>query len=201
MQRTRRPRASLYYVSMTRARETLSLLQLEDAYRPDLRDKPLLANHNERARALLQPLRNVPSVVERHAPSPDISDRRLEVRIMECTLQNVVPSFAGWRTAHSRTQRAIASLAPGDPLSLSYEDGKWKVLDRDGRQVGLMARKWALPNGMNIVQAMVQGIFTRWAKDEEDEERKQRLRSETWEVVVPQLVLSHGRSTVIGVAL
>ena len=82
------------------------------------------------------------------------------------------------------------------PLSLLHEDGQWKVFDRDGRQVGRMAQKWALPNGMSIVQATVQGIFTRWAKDDEDEQRRQMLRSETWEVVVPQLKLSRERSQV-----
>ena len=187
----------LYYVSMTRARETLSLLQLEDADLPDFRDKPLLANHKERAETLLQPLRNVPSVLERQAPSPDISDRRLDVRIMQCTMQDVVLSFAGWRAAQSKAHHAIAALEPGDPLSLQHEDGQWKVFDHDGRQVGRMARKWTLPNAMTIDQAVVQGIFTRWAKDEEDGERRQTLRSETWEVVVPQLTLSRGLSPVV----
>ncbi len=35
------------------------------------------------------------------------------------------------------------------------------------------------------------GVFTRWAADEEDEARKRMLRSETWEVVVPRLFVSH----------
>ena len=186
----------LHYVSMTRARETLSLLQLKDTDSMDFRDKPLTANHHQRAGELLQPLQNIPSVLERHVPCSDISDRRLDVRIMECTMQDVVLSFAGWRAMRSDAHRAIAALAPGDPLSLLHEDGQWKVFDHDGRQVGRMAHKWALPNGMSIVQVTVQGIFTRWAKDDEDEQRRQMLRSETWEVVVPQLKLSCERSPV-----
>ena len=116
---------------------------------------------------------------------------------MQCTMQDVVLSFAGWRAAQSKAHHAIAALEPGDPLSLQHEDGQWKVFDHDGRQVGRMARKWTLPNGMTIDQAVVQGIFTRWAKDEEDGERRQTLRSETWEVVVPQLTLSRGGSPVV----
>ena len=180
----------LYYVSMTRARETLALVRLDDAGRSDVRDTPLRAKREERAASLLQPLGNDPSVLEREVPRPDISDRRLGIRIAECTMKDVVLSFAGWRAAHSRTHRAIAILAPGDPLSMSYEDGQWKILDRKGRQVGRMARSWTLPHGMAIARASVQGIFTRWADDGEDEERKRRLRSETWEVVVPQFFLS-----------
>ena len=184
----------LYYVSMTRARETLSLMQLEAADRVNFRDKSLTANQDERASTLVQPLRSVPSVLERQAPNPDIADRRLDMRIMECTMQDVVLSFAGWRAPNSKAHRAITALAPGDPLSLLHEDGQWKVFGHDRHQVGRMARKWVLPSGMSIAQAVVQGIFTRWAKDESDEEHKQKLRSETWEIVVPQLTLKYEQS-------
>ena len=182
----------LYYVSMTRARETLALVQLDDAGQPHVRDRPLSARRDERSATLLQPLRNDPSVLEREVPCPDISDRRLDVSITECTMGDVVLSFAGWRPAGSKVHRAISALTPGDRLSLLHEEGQWKVLDDEGSEVGRMARKWAVRNGMSIDSAVVQGIFTRWAKDEQDEERKQRLRSETWEVVVPQLMLSRG---------
>ena len=184
----------LYYVSMTRARETLALVRLDDAGRPDVRDTPLRAKRDERAAPLLQPLGDHHSVLEREVPRPDISDQRLDIRIAECTMKDVVLSFAGWRAVHSRTHRAIAALSPGDPLSLSHEDGQWKVLDREGRQVGRMAKSWTLPRGMTIARASVQGIFTRWATDGEDEERRRTLRSETWEVVVPQFFLSRESS-------
>ena len=114
----------LYYVSMTRARETLSLLQLEDADRPDFRDNPLTADPVQRARTLLQPLTNVSSALVRQPSTPDISDRRLDVRIVQCTMQDVVLSFAGWRAPHSAAHRAIDALAPGDPLFLLHEDGQ-----------------------------------------------------------------------------
>ena len=182
----------LYYVSMTRARETLALVQLDDAGQPHVRDRPLSARRDERSATLLQPLRNDPSVLEREVPRPDISDRRLDVSITECTMGDVVLSFAGWRPAGSKVHRAISALTPGDRLALLHEEGQWKVLDDEGSEVGRMARKWAVRNGMSIDSALVQGIFTRWAKDEQDEERKQRLRSETWEVVVPQFMLSRG---------
>jgi len=51
-------------------------------------------------------------------------------------------------------------------------------------------KSWTLPRGMTIVRASVQGIFTRWADDGKDDELKKKLRSETWEVVVPQFFLS-----------
>ncbi len=202
----------LYFVSMTRARETLAMVQVEDAPhraydcpgscaplamaqvedapRPDVRDKPLPAKTGERAAALLQPLRKAPSVLEREVPCPDIADRRLDITIMECVMGDVVLSFAGWSPAHSRVHRAIAALSPDDPLSVLYEDSQWKILDHKGQQVGRMAKNWTLPSNMAIDHALVRGIFTRWADDQEDEDFKQRLRCETWEIVVPQLFLS-----------
>ena len=188
----------LYYVSMTRARETLSLMRLEDADVHNSRDQPLRANHRERANALLQPLGRIPSVLERHVPTPDIADPGLDVRIMDCTMADVVLSFAGWRASNSEVHRVVAAVAPGDPVSLLHENGQWKVFDRQGRQVGRMARRWSLPDGMTIVQAVVQGVFTRWARDAADEEHRQWLRSDTWEVVVPQITLSRDRSPAAG---
>ena len=180
----------LYYVAMTRARETLALMQLDDAGRPDPRDKALAARQGERAGTLLRSLAGAPSVVQRQAPQPDIADPRLDERIMECTLGDVFVSFAGRKAPGNRTHRAIAALSPGDPLSLVQASGHWKVVDGNGRQVGRMAKRWSVPAGMAIAKAVVGGIFTRWAKDESDEEWKKRLRCDTWEVVVPRLTLT-----------
>ncbi len=180
----------LYYVSMTRARETLALMQLEDVSRPDPGDNALTARQGERAGTLLRPLTGAPSVAQRQAPQPDISDPRLDERIMECTMEDVVLSFAGWRASESGTHRAIATLSPGDSLSLLQANDYWKIVDSKGRQVGRMARKWSVPDGMMIANAVVGGIFIRWAKDESDVERRRRLRCETWEVVVPRLTLT-----------
>ena len=83
--------------------------------------------------------------------------------------------------------REIRRRQPGAPLSLVREDGQWRTRDHARIQVGRMARRWSPPAGMAIERAVVHGIFTRWAKDEVDKERRQRLRCETWEVVVPKL--------------
>ena len=180
----------LYYVSMTRARETLALLQLEDASLPNPRDHALAARQGERAGTLLRSLMGVPSVVQRPVLPPEISDPRLDERIVECNMGEVFVSFAGRKAPESRTHRAIAALSLGDPLSLVQAGGHWKMVDVKGRQVGRMAGKWSVPTGMTIAKAVVGGIFIRWAKDESDKEWKQSLRCDTWEVVVPRLTLT-----------
>lgn len=83
-----------------------------------------------------------------------------------------------------------AALSLGDPLSLVQAGGHGKMVDGKGRQVGRMARTWSVPAGMTVAKAVAGGIFTRWAKDENDEEWKQRLRCDTWEVVVPRFTLT-----------
>ena len=190
----------LYYVAMTRACQTLTLLQVADVHATNLRDEPLAATANERAEDLLQPLEKSPSVIERDAPSPDISDRRLDERLMICGMEDVVLSFAGWRSKASETHRAIASLKPGDPLSFVREGDHWELLDAKQRPVGRMARKWAVPKGMTIAQTAVHGIFVWRAEDANDEEHKKHLCSDTWEVVVPRFVLFPERSQVLRVA-
>ena len=119
----------LYYVSMTRARETLSLISLDDGGREGSRDNstsgpaetnvptPCFSNSGARLRYW-----------NAKAPSPEISDPRLDVRVAECTMEDVVLSFAGWRTAKGKVHRTIARLEPGDPLSLLRENGQWKIL-------------------------------------------------------------------------
>ena len=180
----------LYYVSMTRARETLALVRLEDGAQPDMRDNPLTAGQGERAAQLLQPLSDSASVTERPAPEPDLSDPRLDDIIADCAMEDVVLSFAGWQPPGARVHRAIEALAPGDPLSLSNENGQWKVLDAAGQPVGRMARKWSLPDGMHVAEATVQGIFQRRADDGADKEFRRNLRTEAWEVVLPRLLLT-----------
>ena len=179
----------LYYVAMTRARETLTLLRADDADTADPLDESIRATARERAANLLQPLLAAPSVIAREAPAPDISDHRLHERITACGMQDVVLSFAGWRSTRSRTHRAIARLQPGDPLLLVQANGHFELFDSAQRHhVGRMARNWTLPTDTTVVRASVYGIFVRRVVDGADEKLRQQLQADTWEVVVPTFV-------------
>ena len=179
----------LYYVAMTRARETLTLLRVDDAKAAHPLDEPVQATSGERAASLLKPILEATSVIEREAPVPDISDQRLHERIMVCGMQDVVLSFAGWRNPQSQRHRAIARLKPGDPLSWVHANGYCELFDSAKRDhVGRMARKWDMPKDEIIVRASVHGIFVRRASDGAGEEFRQRLRADTWEIVVPTFV-------------
>ena len=185
----------LYYVAMTRARETLALLRVDNADRYDARDQPLAAPEWQRAASLVRPLAGAKCVLERPAPEPDISDKRLADKTMICTMADVVLDFSGWKSPQNQVHRAIGELEPGGPLALVQQGSQWKVLDKKRRQVGRMARKWVVPEGMEILRADVHGVFARWAKDQKDEQFAGRLRSDSWEVVVPRIVLTPAPAT------
>ncbi len=176
----------LYYVAMTRARETLALVQLENANHPNIRDQSHASPPATRAATLLQSLKDCPSVLERNIPPPDISNNQYDIQIKVCNLEEIVLSFAGRRSGSDPVHRAIAELAVGDQLSLSKIDDRWFLLDRQGRKVGQMSSKWAPPSDAVIIKTSVYGIFTRSADETKEEEYKQKLQSEKWEIVLPQ---------------
>ena len=185
----------LYYVAMTRARETLALLNVENTRPPDARDRPLAATAGQCAAALFLPPDGAQCVLKRPAPEPDISDRCLNDRTAICTMADVVLDFAGWKPAGNQVHRAIGELEPGEPLFLIRQRSHWKVLDRKRREVGRMARNWSAAPGMEILRADVHGVFTRWASDQKDTQHAHRLKCDTWEVVVPRIVWTPARPT------
>lgn len=176
----------LFYVSMTRAKQTLSLLSLGDSRQFDPHDEPLRANAHQRSQALFKPLVGAPSVLTRNVSNVDLSDPRLAQAFMTCTMGDVWISFAGRHSRESSVHHAISTLNFGDDLSVIQVDGRWELRDRTGQCVGLMARNWIGRNKAKVIRATVHGIFTRSKSDETDEEYVSKLRSDSWEIVVPE---------------
>ena len=179
----------LYYVAMTRARETLALVDLHDHSARHSDDPPLSASSRQRAATLIHPLNARPCTLERQFPSPDTTDPRLRYKTVVCTMGDVYMDFAGRLPAHDETHRAISELRTGDVLSLTRQNGQSKILDSHGRQVGRMRADWDVPSGMELGGATVHGVFVRWREDVNDERYARNLQSNTWEVIVPKLTL------------
>ena len=179
----------LYYVAMTRARETLALVELVDHGENDSDDPLLAAAIRQRAATLIEPLKARPCTLERQVPSPDTTDPRLHDKTVVCTMGDVYMDFAGRLPAHAETHGAISALKPGDALSLVRQSARWKILDKHGRQIGRMKADWDVPTGMEFGGATVHGVFVRWRKDVKDRGFASKLRSDAWEMVVPKLTL------------
>jgi ATP-dependent DNA helicase RecQ len=72
-----------------------------------------------------------------------------------------------------------------------------ELLDGGGRVVGRLAKRYVMPNGMTPLAASVAGIVRRDVAAT-DPEYHGLLKSEVWEVVVPELVFDpaiHARAS------
>ena len=141
-----------------------------------------------RRHSLLDAIGETDSVIRRpangaSAPAPELSRRYRRPALNEINL-----GFAGRRRARDPVHRAIAALAPGDPLNVRVLDGgRLELLDRSGEVVGRLARAFELPVGMRCVSAVVHAVVT-WSREASDTRFQDGLKCDYWEVVVPELV-------------
>ena len=160
----------LYYVAMTRARQTLALARFP------------------RPHPLQDGLSGIPSVLRRQAPAnPPPAAPELARRYSRLSLRDVFLSFAGYKRPDHPVHRAIAALSPGDPIQVRVELNRWELLDRNKTIVGQLAAGFKPIVGMRCASATVLAIAT-WDRESSEPEYRDRLHSDTWEVVVPELV-------------
>lgn len=153
----------LFYVAMTRARQTLTLCERVGQRHPFVPD--------------------VRSLALRTRPSPPALPSIALHRIGRATPEHVILSWPGHFAPSHSIPRAIASLRIGDALSLRPRDGDkpgWELANRSGQVVGRMSSKFTPPPGQ-IIAVRVAAIHTRKAKSDETD-----VRSVRWEVVLPE---------------
>ena len=165
----------LYYVAMTRARLTLTLAKTGNS-NPFLR---LLTDH--------------PSVLVRPepdqiTPAPQVA-RQTYLRL---SLRDVQLSFAGYRSPDHPIHGAIANLSFGDALQVRTDRTPWEVATSDGITVGRLAQAFQKPWNPEEVSATVLAI-ARWNKTKSEGKFLDRLNSEEWEVVIPEIVMGRGQ--------
>ena len=165
----------LYYVAMTRARQTLTLARLSGTHPfQDLLSDLLSVQH-----------RDLPVQLPPERPELARHYRRLSLR-------DVFLSFVGYKHKSDPVNRAIAALSPGDLLGLQKNSNRWVLLDCNGTVVGQLASSFVPPTGMHCTSATVLAIVT-WNKEKSDPQFQNDLRCENWEVVVPELVFEPDR--------
>ena len=159
----------LYYVAMTRARQTLTLTCSDESH-------PFQATLHDHPSILHRPPVAVPP------PTPEMT-----TRYQRLSLRNVDLSFAGRYQTNNPVHRAITALSPGDPLRVRTTQQPWQLLDRTGNVVGRLAKSYKPPPTMRLRSATVLAIVTRRRADSEPQ-YQDTLKCEEWEVVVPELV-------------
>lgn len=164
------PERRLYYVAMTRARQTLTLAMLADS--GNRYPQELLAHPS------------CHPVVAEVGPAPPPALRRVHQSI---ALADVDLGYAGRRGSSHSVHAQIAELRPGSTLQLDASDGHWVLRNADNWVVGQMAKSFQPPPNMRCCLALVDAITIRYRADSQPE-YQHLARCEHWETVIPALV-------------
>ena len=160
----------LYYVAMTRARQTLTLVA---------------APGGQTERALLAPLATCEGVLRREVKGTFPDETDLRFRIERCTLSDVDLGWPGRSPASVRD--AISEVRSRDRLWLVSKSAGWFLEDASGRAVIRMAKVWKPPEGMELRRAQIRGIYE-WQEDEKAAGEYRQPNCERWEVVLPEFL-------------
>ena len=167
----------LYYVAMTRARETLTLARFEGPHR------------------LQEALLDRPCVLHREPGELPPAAEGLEHRLVQLTLEQVDLGFAGRQEADQPIHRAIAALSPGDPLKTRVANGgRWDLLNLEGMVVGRLAKSFTPLAGTRCRSASVLAVVG-WSREASKPEYRDYLRCDSWEVIVPVLTFEPDRQS------
>lgn len=164
----------LYYVGMTRARETLHLLWRRDernAHVPLLRGAP--ETH----------LRHL------HPPEPPEPIRRRRFELLG--LSGLHLSYAGHHPPDHPVHEALARLQPGDPLQVvETGNGSLHLQIPSGLTVARLSKKgnedWR--NRTEAIEKARVVALVEWKAESRDPTYQERLRCERWEVPVVEIV-------------
>ena len=159
----------LYYVAMTRAKETLALAKIGPTH------------------AFLDDLAEESSVSVRGPTKLAAPSKELARRYEKLGLGDVDLGFAGRYAQSASVHGAIAKLTAGDELRLRIIDDKRELVTDEGVCVGRLARAFEAPAGMHCIGGRVEAIVVRTWEDS-NAEYAGSLRCDRWEVVVPELV-------------
>jgi ATP-dependent DNA helicase RecQ len=160
----------LYYVAMTRAQETLTLV---------------LGSFGS---GLVDGLPDDPCFFRREGPSPVEFRTGLLRTWQRPSLKHVDLGFAGRYAPAHAVHRAIQALKPDDSLELVRNGERLELQDSSGQVVCRLAKSYKLPDGKRCVEARVAAVLVR-DRDDAEPDYRDGIRCDQWELIVPELVL------------
>ena len=161
----------LYYVAATRASQTLLVAKLDGQH------------------PFLDTLPKTPAMIRLAYPtSPDQLPYELKSRYQTLSLSDIDIGYAGRYPADHPIHGVLESLAPGDPLQLVNQGGKWLLQAQNGMTVGRLAAAWMPPRDNCPLKARVIAVLVRCRADA-SEQFQDFIRAETWRFVVPELII------------
>ena len=160
----------LYYVVMTRARQTLMLSSINNS------------------QGFQSELRGHKAAIQRETANLSPHSTEVERQFVQPNLQNIDIGFAGRHHCRNPIHKEISRLTAGDPLKVNTEkNGSWLLLSSSGRPVGRLAKSFKPPSGMRCCAAELFAVVS-WNRKISDNKFHSYLKCDEWEVVVPTLV-------------
>lgn len=166
----------LYYVAMTRARETLTLCEAIA--------RPNPSSHE------LEDDEFIVRTPQAEFPEPQAALNKIYVQL---GLAHVDLGFAGRKPAADPVHRAIAMLKVGDSLDLARLDERWVFKNRRGLIVGRLSQKFEIPAG-EIEDVRIGAIVHRSKRQCRGTEWESRCQVDNWEVVLCQISIRPERT-------
>lgn len=163
----------LYYVAMTRARRSLSVLSLGKRH-------PMLGDTDD------------PSLLVRPPAKRMIDVSACSKVYQPLTLSDVYLDYAGRLSLGHPTLMALEGVAAGDPVRLKRSSDHWLVESTEGVALGRLAKSYCPPTDAEFVEGTVAAVVLRTREDCAEDWRP-GLRREEWAVVVPELVFLRQR--------
>ncbi|MBW0159635.1 RecQ family ATP-dependent DNA helicase [Sedimentimonas flavescens] len=158
----------LFYVAMTRARRSLSVIT--SGRHPYVH----AGEDNVLVRKVSPVSKDLP--VEAH-------------QYMMPDLKLVDLSWAGRLRDGHLSLEAINSAKVGDPISLVADEDRWLIKDAKGRTLSRMSQAFKPPSPQSFLRGEI-GAIVRWRKTDNKEEFRSTIRRDEWESILPELVFS-----------
>jgi ATP-dependent DNA helicase RecQ len=155
----------LYYVAMTRARQTLTLARMDNG------------------NLLIDRLPTNPALLHRPPTQWPPAPPGMNHRYLIPSLRDIDLGFAGRKAPEAAVHREIKALRIGDELHLVGNE----LRTLSGFCVGRLSSKFDLPSDLRCVRASVRAIVV-WRQRDSDPEYQHFCKCGHWEVVLPELV-------------
>ena len=159
-----------YYVAMTRARETLTLLQRTGSPRN------AQAGRVKEMHEAIEGLGNARTLEE----TPDTEQPRWGEVTRALPMREIWIGWTGWKR-NEEARNAIRQMKTGDRVTIRKREGRWWMRSKSTNEVvGAMAKRFTRTGDDNI-EAKVHAIVKRRRKPEETDNVRE------WEIIIPEM--------------
>jgi len=159
----------LFYVAMTRAKSSLTLL-------------------TNGPHAFVRPAE---AILPRRITPDTATLPRTRLRYVPPDPKLVFLDFAGQLPHGHLSLAAITAARPGDPVHMIRDGNRWRIGDAQGQTLARLSRAFTPPEGATFLRGEVAAILS-WRRGDGNEDFHHLLRRDEWEVVLPELVFKGG---------